>query len=59
MRIKLEALLLLLRQSQPRGAGNHAYNVDTFLHLSLCSHVSPAMLQGYNRLMNGWPNGHR
>ena len=49
VRVTPEALLLLLVRSSTRGVGQSRYDVQSALHLSLCSGITTKMWDEYYR----------
>ena len=50
VRVKPEALMLLLVRTQTRGVGNSRYEVNSPLHLSLCATIPDTLWDEYCRL---------
>ena len=50
VRVKPEALLLLLTKTSVRGEGNNRYEVPSHLHLTLCSEISQTLKDAYIRV---------
>ena len=50
VRVKPEALVLLLVRSQTRGTGNSRYDVHSPLHLTLCASIPQCLWDEYCRL---------